>query len=82
MVCQISSDKYHFRLVLFGVLELPCTAAWLYVLLFHVPSFLLAAIMALVLGLGTALLAASGIHLLGHAMVGVLDRWLGQDDRN
>jgi len=80
-VFQIPPDKHRFRRVLLNVFMLPCGAAWLYVLLFYVPYLFLAVALALVLGLGTAFLVALGLQLLGRAMVGALDRWLGQDSR-
>lgn len=75
------SDEYHFREVLFSGLMLPCMAAWLYALIFHVSSFLTALVLAGVFGLGTAFVAAWGICLLGHAIVDALDSWLGRGDR-
>ena len=81
IVFQIPPDKYRFREVLFSVLMLPCVAAWLYVLIFHVSSFLVAMLLAGVFGLGTAFVATSGICLLGHTIVDSLDSWLGRGER-
>lgn len=74
-------DKYRFRQVFFNLLTLPCVALWLYVLIFHVSSFWLAAVLAFAIGLATAFVLALGLFLLGHATVAALDRWWGTNER-
>ena len=76
----IRSDKYHFRRVLRNVLMLPGIVVWLYVLLFLVSSSSVAALLALLLGLGTAFILAYGIHLVGDSIVAWLDSSLGRRD--
>jgi len=62
------------------ILMLPCVIVLFFVLFFLIPSFWAAWVLAMVLGLGTAFAVATGIYLLGHAIVAALDRRPGRDD--
>jgi len=76
----IPPDKYKFRAVLLNLLALPCIVVWFYALTYF-PSLGGWVVLALPLGYGTAFIIATGIYLLGHAMVGAMNEQTGNDDR-
>jgi hypothetical protein len=67
-------DQYGVQPVLWHVLDLPCIAVWFYALIFHLPSFWLAGVLAILLGLATAWLLAWLLFLLGYAGMALLER--------
>lgn len=70
---RLPPDKYGFRHVLCNVLHTPCIVVWLYVLIFHLSSLWLAAVLAIFLGLATAWLLARLLFLPGYAGIAFLE---------